>query len=497
MSIEEPGKYPYTRGINADPGVWTMGQYGGFGTPAETNQRFRMLLDQGLTGFSVALDLPTQLGLDSDDPLSLGEVGRVGVAIDSLRDIEILMDGIPLEKITQVRTTANSIGYIWAAMFIALAEQREMDPNKFGMFIQNDVLKEYIARGTQIFPAEAGLKLSVDVIEYIATKIPRWVSLAMSGYHIRESGSDAVQEVAFTFANAREYLDAAIARGVSVDQIAATLFTFLSSNIEFLPEIAKFRAARKTWARLIHEKYEPQDAASEKLRIFAFTAGSSLTAQQSMNNVVRTSVEMLAAALGGIQTMHVSAFDEALGVPTEEAAMLALRTQQVIAFETGVLSTADPLAGSYEIERLTDELAEKMWAMLEDIEKRGGALACINSGYFSNELSEKAYAFAMAIESGERKLVGVNIFKADTPPYKAFEINPESEAGQVAALEAVRAGRNNDLVMHALADLHAAAKAGDNIMESCIAAVKAYATVGEIVNELRKVYGKWQPTRVF
>ncbi len=497
MATEEPGKYPYTRGINADPGVWTMGQYGGFGTPAETNERFRLLLDQGLTGFSVALDLPTQLGLDSDNPLSLGEVGRVGVAIDSLRDIEILMEGIPLEKITQVRTTANSIGYIWAAMFIALAEQREMDPNKFGMFIQNDVLKEYIARGTQIFPAEAGLKLSVDVIEYIATKIPRWVSLAMSGYHIRESGSDAVQEVAFTFANAREYLDAAIGRGVSVDQIAATLFTFLSSNIEFLPEIAKFRAARKTWARLIHEKYEPKDAASEKLRIFAFTAGSSLTAQQSMNNIVRTSVEMLAAALGGIQTMHVSAFDEALGVPTEEAAMLALRTQQVIAFETGVLNTADPLAGSYELERLTDELAEKMWAMLEDIQKRGGALACINNGWFSSELSDKAYKFAMSIESGERKLVGVNLFKADTPPYKAFEINPASEAGQVAALKQVRTSRDNKRVAQTLSDLQAAAQAGENIMDTCIAAVKAYATVGEIVDELRKVYGKWIPTRAF
>ncbi|MDA2963348.1 MAG: methylmalonyl-CoA mutase family protein [Actinomycetota bacterium] len=497
MATEEPGKYPYTRGINADPGVWTMGQYGGFGTPAETNERFRLLLDQGLTGFSVALDLPTQLGLDSDNPLSLGEVGRIGVAIDSLRDIEILMEGIPLEKITQVRTTANSIGYIWAAMFIALAEQREMDPNKFGMFIQNDVLKEYIARGTQIFPAEAGLKLSVDVIEYIATKIPRWVSLAMSGYHIRESGSDAVQEVAFTFANAREYLDAAIARGVSVDQIAATLFTFLSSNIEFLPEIAKFRAARKTWARLIHEKYEPKDAASEKLRIFAFTAGSSLTAQQSMNNIVRTSVEMLAAALGGIQTMHVSAFDEALGVPTEEAAMLALRTQQVIAFETGVLNTADPLAGSYELERLTDELAEKMWAMLEDIQKRGGAMACINNGWFSSELSDKAYKFAMSIESGERKLVGVNLFKADTPPYKAFEINPASEAGQVAALKQVRTSRDNKRVAQTLSDLQAAAQAGENIMDTCIAAVKAYATVGEIVDELRKVYGKWIPTRAF
>lgn len=497
MSLEQPGEYPYTRGINPDPGVWTMGQYGGFGTPAETNQRFRLLLEQGLTGFSVALDLPTQLGLDSDDPLALGEVGRVGVAIDSLADIEILMDGISLEKITQVRTTANSIGYIWAAMFIALAEQRNMDPNKFGMFIQNDVLKEYIARGTQIFPAEAGLKLSTDVIEYIATKVPRWVSLAMSGYHIRESGSDAVQEVAFTFANAREYLDAAIARGVTVDQIAATLFTFLTSNIEFLPEIAKFRAARRTWARLIREKYSPQDPNSEKLRIFAFTAGSSLTAQQSMNNTVRTSVEMLAAALGGIQTMHVSAFDEALGVPTEEAAMLALRTQQIIAFETGVLKSADPLAGSFEIERLTDELADQIWEMLEVIEKRGGALACINDGWFSNQLSDSAYEFAMAIESGERKLVGVNIYQAETPPYKAFEINPESEKGQVTALRALREKRDNEKVAATLSNLYEVAQSGENIMVACIEAVKAYATVGEIVGELRKVYGKWQPTRNF
>ena len=289
--METPGEFPYTRGIKADPSVWTMGQYGGFGTPQETNQRFKTLLEQGLTGFSVALDLPTQLGLDSDHPRALGEVGRVGVAIDSLRDIEILMNEIPLEKINQVRTTANSIGYIWAAMFIALAEIRGVNPNDFGMFIQNDVLKEYIARGTQIFPAEAGLKLSVDVIEYVSENVPKWVPLAMSGYHIRESGSTAAQEIAFTFANAQEYLDAAIARGVSVDQVAPTLFTFLSSNIEILQEVAKFRAARRVWAQLIREKYQAKDPRSEQLRIFAFTAGSSLTYQQPMNNVTRTAVQ--------------------------------------------------------------------------------------------------------------------------------------------------------------------------------------------------------------
>ncbi|NDB07593.1 MAG: methylmalonyl-CoA mutase, partial [Actinobacteria bacterium] len=369
--MEQPGEFPYTRGIKAEPSVWTMGQYGGFGTPRETNQRFRTLLDQGLTGFSVALDLPTQLGLDSDHPRSLGEVGRVGVAIDSLRDIEILMDQIPLEKISQVRTTANSIGYIWAAMFIALAEIRGADPNAFGMFIQNDVLKEYIARGTQIFPAEAGLKLSVDVIEYLSTNVPRWVPLAMSGYHIRESGSSAAQEVAFTFANAQEYLDAAIARGVSVDQVAPTLFTFLSSNIEILKEVAKFRAARRVWAELIRKKYQAKDPRSEQLRIFAFTAGSSLTFQQPMNNVTRTAMEMMAAALGGIQTMHVSAFDEALGVPTQEAATLALRTQQVVAFETDILQVADPLGGSPYIEGLTEELCNEIWQILGEVQRRG------------------------------------------------------------------------------------------------------------------------------
>ncbi len=494
---EKPGEYPYTRGITADAGVWTMGQYGGFGTPKETNQRFRTLLDQGLTGFSVALDLPTQLGLDSDHSLAVGEVGRVGVAIDSLADIEILMQDIPLEKISQVRTTANSIAYIWAAMFIALAEQRGVDPNKFGMFIQNDVLKEYIARGTQIFPAEAGLKLSVDVIEYLALHVPRWVPLAMSGYHIRESGSDAVQEVAFTFANAREYLDAAIKRGVTVDQVAPTLFTFLSANIEFLPEIAKFRAARRTWARLIREKYHAKDPRSEQLRIFAFTAGSSLTSQQPLNNVARTSIEMLAAALGGIQTMHVSAFDEALGVPSQEAATLALRTQQVIAFETDVLKVADPLAGSYEIERLTDDFAERMWEMIESVEKRGGALRSINDGWFINEISDSSYKFTRAIENGDRKLVGVNIFQSEPSAFLPFTIDPMSESTQIASLQKLRKSRNDGAVKIALTKLSEVAKAGENIMPACIQAVKAYATVGEIVDVLRLIYGKWKPSSNF
>ena len=495
--MEQPGQYPFTRGLSADPGVWTMGQYAGFGTASETNARFRSLLAQGLTGFSVALDLPTQMGLDSDAPLARGEVGKVGVAIDSLADIEVLMDGIELERITQVRTTANSIGYIWAALFEALAEKRDVDPNVFGMFIQNDVLKEYFARGTQIFPAAAGLKLSVDVIEHISKKIPRWVSLAMSGYHIRESGSSAVQEIAFTFSNARAYLDAAIARGLSVDDVAPTLFTFLSSNMDFLPEIAKFRAARRVWAKLMRETYGAKDPRSEQLRIFVFTAGSSLTAQQPLNNVVRTSIEAMAAALGGVQTMHVCAYDEALGVPTETAATLALRTQQVVAFETGVTTMVDPLGGSYVLEAMTDDLERQIMDEMQRIEDRGGALACIDSGYFATSLSDSAYEYALAVDSGERTVVGVNKFVTDPVAFEVFSLNPESEAAQVKSLAKVRADRDAAALTAALADVREAAEAGDNVVPACVQAVKAYATVGEMTDQLRAVYGPWRPSGTF
>ena len=494
---EQPGEFPYTRGISADPGVWTMGQYAGFGTAAETNARFKALLAQGLTGFSVALDLPTQMGLDSDNPRSHGEVGKVGVAIDSLADIEVLMDGIELERITQVRTTANSIGYIWAALFEALAEKREVDPNAFGMFIQNDVLKEYFARGTQIFPAPAGLKLSVDVIEHIARRIPRWVSLAMSGYHIRESGSSAVQEIAFTFSNARAYLDAAIARGLSVDDVAPTLFTFLSSNMDFMPEVAKFRAARRVWARLMRDTYQAKDPRSEQLRIFVFTAGSSLTAQQPLNNVVRTSVEALAAALGGVQTMHVCAYDEALGVPTEAAATLALRTQQIVAFETGVTGMVDPLGGSYVLEALTDQLEREILDEMHRIEQKGGALACIESGYFATALSDSAYEQALAVDSGEKQVIGVNRFVTDPVSFEVFGIDPESERSQVRAVEEVRARRDESAVTRALEELRGAAAGGNNVVPVCVTAVRAYATVGEIADVLRGAYGTWKPSGTF
>jgi methylmalonyl-CoA mutase N-terminal domain/subunit len=494
---ESSGQYPYTRGISSDPGVWTMGQYSGFGTAAETNARFRSLLEQGLTGFSVALDLPTQMGLDSDNPFAAGEVGKVGVAIDSLADIEVLMEGIELDKISQVRTTANSIGYIWAAMFEVLAEKRGVDPNKFGMFIQNDVLKEYFARGTQIFPAPAGLKLSVDVIEHVASNIPRWVPLAMSGYHIRESGSSAMQEIAFTFSDARAYLDQAIERGMSVDDVAPTLFTFLSSNMEFMPEVAKFRAARRVWAKLMRQTYGSKDPRSEQLRIFAFTAGSSLTAQQPLNNVVRTSIEALAAAMGGCQTMHVCAFDEALGVPTEAAATLALRTQQIVAFETGVTDLVDPLGGSELLERLTDELEAEVMIEMDKIADLGGALACIESGYFATRLSDSAFETATAIDTGKQKVVGVNSFVSDTAEFEVFTIDQESEARQIEALLHIKEKRDQSQVTHTLEGLSTAAHEGINIVPAVVLAVKAYATVGEITDVLREVYGKWEPTSNF
>ena len=494
---ERPGGFPYTRGVSAEPKPWIMGQYAGFGTPRESNERFRKLLDAGVTGFSVAMDLPTQMGIDSDDPRAAGEVGRVGVAIDSLADIEILMDAIPLEAISQVRTTANSIGYIWAALFVALAEKRDVDPNTFGLFIQNDVLKEFIARGTQIFPPEPSLRLAVDCIEYCAEHVPNWTPLAMSGYHIRESGASAAQEIAFTFANARAYLDECVRRGVSIDAVAPTLFTFLAITTDALQEVAKFRAARRVWARLMRDEYGATDPRSQQLRIFAFTAGSTLTAQQPLNNVVRASVEAMAAALAGVQTMHVSAFDEALGVPTEAAATLALRTQQVVAFETGLTETVDPLAGSYAIEALTNELEASINALLEQIAERGGALACIESGEFARELAEAAYEHTLAVERGDRVVVGVNRFPSPAEPLDVFRIDPGVEKAQAEAVREVRRTRDGASVDRALERLRADVAAGRSVMPATIEAVRAYATIGEIVAVLEDELGSWVASSTF
>lgn len=491
---ERPGEFPYTRGISAEPKPWIMGQYAGFATAAESNRRFRELLAAGQTGFSVALDLPTQLGLDSDDPRAAGEVGRVGVALDSLADLEILLDGIDLAAVTQVRTTANSIGYLWAAMFLALAERRGVDPDDFGLFIQNDVLKEFIARGTQIFPPGPSLTLAVDTMEHLSKHAPRWVPLAMSGYHIAEAGGDAATEVGYTFANAVAYLDSLVDRGVDVDAVAPSLYTFLSVGMDFLGEVAKLRAARRVWAGLVRDRYGAKDPRSAQLRIFAFTAGSSLTAQQPLNNVARTAIEALAAACGGVQTLHVCAYDEALGVPTSDAATLALRTQQVVAFETGVAEVADPLGGSYEVEARTDACERGILEVMADIEARGGALACIESGYQAGRLADAAYRQARAVEAGEKVVVGVNRHASPPEPLDVFRIDPAAEAAQVASLRGLRATRDAASVDKALSDVESAARDGRNIVPACVEAMSAYATIGEVVARLRTVHGSWVPT---
>ncbi|HVD48026.1 MAG TPA: methylmalonyl-CoA mutase family protein [Candidatus Limnocylindria bacterium] len=498
---ELPGEPPFTRGITRRMYAerpWIMGQYAGFGSAEQTNARFKELLKAGQTGFSVALDLPTQLGLDSDHPHARGEVGRVGVAIDSLADMETLFDGIPLESIRQIRTTANSIGHLWLALNVALAEKMGQDPNSVRILIQNDVLKEYIARGTQIYPARAGLRIAADVIEYCARHLPSWTPLSMSGYHIREAGASAIQELAFTFANGIAYCEAAVERGLTVDDFAPSLFTFLTADMELLEEVAKYRAARRVWDGIMGDRFHAKNPDSRALRIFAFSAGSNLTAQQPLVNVVRVTLNALAAVLGGVQTLHTSAYDEALSVPTEEAATLALRTQQVILEETGLTKVVDPLGGSYAVETLTAELEQRVRAELDKIEELGGALACIESGWFKEQIADSAYRIQTAIDSGERKVVGVNCFVVDdgNPGPAPFAIDESIEPEQVRRLQRVRETRDERAVRKTLAGLEAAARDGSSIVPPTIDAVRAYATVGEISETLRGVFGSYQPDAV-
>ncbi len=479
---EPPGLPPFTRGITERMYAerpWIMGQYAGFGSAEQTNARFKDLLKAGQTGFSVALDLPTQLGLDSDHPHARGEVGKVGVAIDSLADMETLFDGIPLEG-------------------IALAEKKGQDPNAVRILIQNDVLKEYIARGTQIYPPRAGLRIAADVIEYCARHLPSWTPLSMSGYHIREAGASAVQELAFTFANGIAYCDSAVERGLTVDDFAPSLFTFLTADMELLEEVAKYRAARRVWDGIMGGRFHAQNPDSRALRIFAFSAGSNLTAQQPLVNVVRVTLNALAAVLGGVQTLHTSAYDEVLGLPTEEAATLALRTQQVILEETGLTKVVDPLGGSYAIEALTAELEHRVRAELDKIEELGGALACIESGWFKEQIAESAYRIQTEIDSGERKVVGVNCFVVDDGSRgpEPFAIDATIEADQVERLRRVRETRDARAVRDALAGLAAAARDGSSIVPPTIGAVREYATVGEISETLREVLGSYQPDAV-
>ena len=495
-----PGAYPFTRGIS--PGMyrqnlWVMGLYSGFGSAEEANRRYRTLLERGQTGFSIALDLPTQCGYDADHPLAAGEVGKVGVHIGSLADMERLFEGIPLAKVRQIRTTANAIGPIIAAMMIAAFEKQGVKPEQTRMFIQNDVLKEYIARGTYIFPPEAGLKFSTDLIEYCARHAPSWTSLAMSGYHIRDSGSTAAQELAFTFANGLAYIEEARRRGLALETFAPQIWTFLSAGIDFLEEIAKFRAARRLWARLMRERYGAEQPEAMQLKIFAYTLGGNLTAQQPLNNIARVAIETLAAALGGVQTLATSSYDEAYAIPTEEAATIALRTQQIVAHETGVAGVVDPLGGAYALESLTGELEAAVQGYLAQIERLGGAVQCIEQGFYQRELSEAAYRYQGQLESGGRTLVGLNAYQSDeAQPIPVFRANPEMERGQVERLRALRAGRDQGQVRRALAGLVEAARAGENLMPALLESVKTYATMGEICQALREVWGTYTPGQV-
>lgn len=496
-----PGAYPYVRGVFPSmyrSDLWVMGMYSGFGSAEEANARYRYLIEQGQTGFSIALDLPTQVGYDSDHELSEGEVGKVGVAIDSLEDIERLFAGVPFDKVKQIRTTANGIGPIMVALLVAYAEKNNVDPNDIKIFLQNDVLKEYIGRGTYIYPPKPSVKLSADVIEYCSKYLPNWVPLAFSGYHIRDSGSTAVQEVAFTISNAIAYIDETLRRGVDIDQFAPKLFTFLAADVDILEEVAKFRATRRVWAKLLKEKYNAKNPESMRLRIFAYTLGGSLTAQQPLNNIVRVTMETLSAVFGGVQTIATSSYDEALGLPTEEAVTVALRTQQIVAEESGVTNTIDAFAGSYAMECLTKEIEDKIFAELERIEENGGAVKLIEDGTFQREVAQSAYRYQRKIESGERTLVGVNKFKVDEElDIPVFVVDEEAERRQINNVKNLRKNRDEKAVQAALQKVSDAAKAGENTIPALIEAVKAYATVGEMADVLREIYGTYSDPAEF
>jgi len=501
LSTGEPGEFPFTRGI--DPAgyrdkPWIIGQYAGFGSPAEANARLRALLAQGQTGFSVALDLPTQMGLDSDHPLSIGEVGKIGVAIDTVDDLEALFEGIDLASIRQIRTTANAIGPIWLALVTVMAERRGIAPNDIAMLIQNDILKEYFARGTYFLPPRAAVGLVVDTIEYCAQNYPNWTPVAISGYHIRESGASAAQEIAFSFANGLTYCREAVARGLDIDSFAPSLFTFLSSGTDILEEVAKFRAARTVWAESMAQ-LGAVDPRSQALSIFAFTAGSSLTAQQPMNNIARVTGAALSAVLGGCQTLHTAAYDEALGTPTASSAELALRIQQLILHEFGVAGTVDPLGGSWAIESLTADLRSQIYAQLEKVETEGGAIECVESGWFSQQISDQAFWDIQAVDSGERVVVGVNSYMDSLSDFKikAFKGDPQAEQQQRERLADVRRTRSSSDVLSALEEVRSAASEGLNVVPAIIVAVRAHASVGEICDVLREVHGTYRsPTMI-
>ncbi|QXV65521.1 methylmalonyl-CoA mutase [Mucilaginibacter sp. 21P] len=490
---ELPGQFPYTRGIQKDMyrgKPWTMRQYAGFSTAEESNKRYHYLLSQGTMGLSVAFDLPTQIGYDSDHALSEGEVGKVGVAIDSLKDMEILFDGIQLKDIT-TSMTINATASILLAMYIALAKRQGADIKQISGTIQNDILKEYAARGTYIYPPEPSMRLITDIFEYCSKEIPKWNTISISGYHIREAGSTAVQELAFTLANGKTYLKAALDKGLDINVFAKRLSFFFNCHNNFFEEIAKFRAARRMWANITKE-LGATDAGAQKMRFHTQTGGSTLTAQQPMNNIVRVSNQALAAVLGGTQSLHTNGYDEALSLPTEAAAKIALRTQQIIAFESGVTDTVDPLAGSYFVEALTNELEAAAYVYIDKIDAMGGSVKAIEQDYIQQEIAAAAYEYQNDIESGDRVLVGVNKFTQQeevAPP--VFRIDDSIRIQQTQKLEMLKKERNNNEVKDALKNLSLAAKGTENLMPYILTAVESYATLGEIADELRNIFGEY------
>jgi methylmalonyl-CoA mutase N-terminal domain/subunit len=492
-----PGQYPYTRGIYPTlyrSRLWTMRQYAGFGTAVESNRRYRYLLQQGTTGLSVAFDLPTQIGLDSDHPLARGEVGRVGVAINSLEDMETLFADIPLDRVS-TSMTINATAPILLALYFAVAEKQGINPARVSGTVQNDILKEYIARGTYIYPVRPALRLVIDIFEFCRDHAPEWNTISISGYHIREAGATAVEEVAFTLANAMGYLQAALERGLKVDDIAPRISFFLNAHNRLLEEVAKFRAARRLWARIVREKFQARDPRSWMFRFHTQTAGSTLTAQQPDVNIVRVTLQALAAVLGGTQSLHTNARDEALALPTEESALLALRTQQIIAHESGVANTVDPLGGSYYVEKLTNQIEAEAQAILQRIESMGGVLRAIEDGYIQRQIQQSAYEYQRKIESGEQVVVGVNRYTSQVVPSPPIlRIDPEMEREQIDRLRKLRAKRDATRVTACLKEVESAARENRNLMPTILQAVKAYATVGEISDALRRVFGEYQQT---
>jgi methylmalonyl-CoA mutase N-terminal domain/subunit len=495
--LGDPGAYPFTRGIRDDGyrgRLWTMRQYAGFGSAAETNRRFHYLLERGQTGLSVAFDLPTQMGYDSDAPQAVGEVGRVGVPIDTVEDMTSLMEGIDLGSVS-TSMTINATAAILLALYEAVARRQDVEPSRLRGTIQNDILKEYIARGTYIFPPEPSMRLVTDTFAYCRAELPAWNTISISGYHMREAGATAVQEVAFTIANAIAYADAALAAGLGFDEFAPRLSFFFAAHNDLLEEVAKFRVARRVWAQVARDRFGARDERSVAMRFHVQTGGSTLTAQQPDTNVVRTTVQALAAVLGGAQSLHTNALDEALGLPTPASARLALRTQQVLAHESGVAATVDPLAGAYYLESLTNELEERILAELEQIERRGGTLAALAGGYQQGEIGDAAYEFQRQVEAGQRIVVGVNAFAegGDEQRPEPQVIDPEEERRQVERTRAVRASRDAAATGEALKRLGEAARGTENLLPRIRVAVEVGVTLGEISDALRATWGEYRP----